>query len=333
MTPPVLEDFRNRTAGADPDEYYGLSHRSVSRRLEPSYEGNGRALFGRRDLPERFDVDEFGVGMSYGSEAAFHMCHFHSPLEGEVSVRDVETFPLPVSESEEEKRLTEEACSIQNRGFAAVGALEQTIWERSWLIRGMNDLMMDMMMDDPRAEVILDRMTAHSLQIAEMYARSGFDIICLGDDIGMQNTVMMSPDLWKKWIRPRLKNIIDAVDRVNPDCLIFYHSCGFVEPFIPELIDIGVDILNPFQPECMDVKKLHREYGRDLSFWGGIGTQTTFPFGSPGDVKQAARDLVDLWGSRGGLVLAPTHVVEPEVPWENLEAFREVLVDLNSAAG
>jgi len=103
--------------------------------------------------------------------------------------------------------------------------------------------------------------------------------------------------------------------------LVFYHSCGFVEPAIPGLIDAGVDILDPVQPECMDFAKLHALYGDRLSFHGTIGTQTTMPFGTPAEVEAVVKRNLDIAGPRGGLMPAPTHLVEPEVPWENMEAF------------
>lgn len=329
LTPPVMERFKEMTGHEDTDSYYNLSHRNAARHVDPLYEGDGKYLFSGKNMPHKYDVDAFGVGISYGSDAAYHMCHFHSPLEGEVSLSDLENYPLPAQSPGEEQRLTREAEEIKARGFAAVGAMEQTIWERSWLIRGMNSLMMDMMMDAPEAHVILNRITELSENVAGLYAKCGFDIIRLGDDVGMQNTLMMSPELWRKWLKPRLKQIIETIKATKSDCLVFYHSCGFIEPLIPELIEIGIDILNPIQPECMDVKKIFRDFGQDVSFWGGIGTQTTFPFGTPEEVKKAVRHLVDLSGSRGGLVLGPTHVIEPEVPWENLEAFREVIGEIN----
>ena len=99
------------------------------------------------------------------------------------------------------------------------------------------------------------------------------------------------------------------------------HSDGEVSSFIPEYLEIGVDILNPVQPECNDLAAIGRQYGDRLSFWGGIGTQSTMPFGTPEDVRRKVREVQAALGARGGLLLAPTHILEPEVPWENVEAF------------
>jgi len=114
-----------------------------------------------------------------------------------------------------------------------------------------------------------------------------------------------------------------AARRVKPDILISYHSDGFIEPFIPELIEIGLDVLNPIQPECMDPADIKRKFGDRLAFFGTIGNQTTLPFGSPEDVRREIRQRIETVGKGGGLVLAPSHMIEPDVPWANIQAFFE----------
>ena len=135
----------------------------------------------------------------------------------------------------------------------------------------------------------------------------------------------MSKELWRKWLKPRLLEVITAARSIKPDIHIFYHTDGKVDPVIPELIEIGIDILNPVQPECMDVYELHREYGKYLSFWGTIGTQTTMPFGTVKEVKEVARERIEKIGRFGGLVLGPTHSLQPDVPWENIVALFEAI--------
>jgi uroporphyrinogen decarboxylase len=198
-----------------------------------------------------------------------------------------------------------------------------TVWETAWYLRSMEDLMVDMMCGDDRATVLLDRVTALSAARAGACARAGADILQLGDDIGMQQTTMMGLDLWRTWLKPRLARVIDAARAVRPDLLVFYHSCGFVAPFLGELAEIGVDILNPVQPECMAFADVVREAAGKLSFWGTIGTQRLLPFGTPEEVKAAVRENIRLCGDAGGLVVGPTHMVEPEVPWENLVAMKD----------
>lgn len=196
-----------------------------------------------------------------------------------------------------------------------------TIFERSWYIRGMEELMMDMLADEDMAETMLEVSTKDSIERAAIYANAGCDIIFLGDDIGMQHTIMMSEDLYREWLKPRLKRVIKSAKDINPNVIILYHSCGYVIPFIEDLIEVGVDVLNPVQPECMDFKKVHDEFGDRISFHGTIGTQTTMPFGTVEDVKREVYKNLEIAGKKGGLYPAPTHLLEPEVPFSNIEAY------------
>ena len=138
---------------------------------------------------------------------------------------------------------------------------------------------------------------------------------------------MMSETLYTTWIQPRLKKVIDTARAINPELIIFYHSCGFITPFIPHLIDAGIDVLNPIQPECMNFAEIHRQFGDKLSFYGTIGTQTTMPFGTPEDVRREVFQNLEIAGDKGGLICAPTHMLEPEVPWENIEAYVKACED------
>ena len=137
----------------------------------------------------------------------------------------------------------------------------------------------------------------------------------------MQESIMMSTDMYRYWLKTRLKKVIQAARDVNPDILISYHSCGFIEPFIPDLIDAGVDILNPIQPECMDFGEIFEKYQGQISFNGTIGTQRLMPFGTPEEIRAEVWKNLDIAGEKGGLFCCPTHVLEPEVPWENIEAY------------
>ena len=117
--------------------------------------------------------------------------------------------------------------------------------------------------------------------------------------------------------------ICAAAREVNPEILILYHGDGNLSSIVPDLIETGVDILNPVQPECIDPVRMKNEYGDRLSFWGTIGTQSTMPFGTPAEIEAAVKEMIETVGQGGGLLLAPTHVIEPDVPWENIIAFVE----------
>jgi uroporphyrinogen decarboxylase len=320
--PAQLEAFKKRFGHDDIEGWFGNPFRGVGLPSEPTC-ADARALYTRETLPADTAFDAWGVGHSH-QPGCWHMTRMHHPLQGEaVTVDEIRRYPMARNRPD---RLGEAQSAVRKAtagGWAAQGSMACTIWERSWYLRSMEDLMTDMMLEDERAAVLLDRVMEIAIERITLYAKAGLDIVELGDDIGMQQTTMMSVDLWRTWLKPRLKRVIAAGRAAKPDLLIFYHSCGFVLPFLDELIEIGVDILNPVQPECMDFAEVHRRVGGRISYWGTIGTQQVLPFGTPDEVRETVWRNLRICGPQGGILIAPTHLVEPEVPWENLVAMRD----------
>ena len=156
---------------------------------------------------------------------------------------------------------------------------------------------------------------------ATQFARAGVDILITGDDVAGQKGLLMRPDTWRTFLKPHLAATIRAARETRRDLAVFYHSDGDVTALIPELIEVGVDILNPVQPECMDPAAVKRAFGDRLAFWGTVSVQRTLPFGTPDDVRAEVRARIAEVGRGGGLILAPAHVLGPEVPWDNIVAF------------
>jgi uroporphyrinogen decarboxylase len=275
-------------------------------------------------------IDVWGVAHEPGSAAAMHMTRMIHPLKGIEDFERIKEYPFPSFANGTGAEQEAAVRDIHGKGLAALGMMQMTIWETAWYIRGMEDLMMDMMGDEPAASFILDRITGEAITRAQSYARAGADIVYLGDDIGMQRSIMMNADLYRAWLKPRLKTVIDAARRINPNIIIMYHSCGYVTPFINDLIEAGVDVLNPVQPESMDYHEIIGEYKDRLSFHGCVGTQTVMPFSSPAEVKAVVKDCLNTAGPAGGLLPAPTHLLEPEVPWENIIAYVEACREYKS---
>ena len=272
-------------------------------------------------------IDGWGVAHEPGSEFAYHMTYMHHPMENFDSVEQIEAYPLPSFDPAGLIRQKAEADALHAEGRPAIGHMQCTIWETAWYMRGMENLMCDMMSGDPMAAALLDRVTDLAVQRAVSFAKAGADGLFLGDDIGMQRTIMMSEGLYGEWLKPRLRRVIDAARAVNPDIIIFYHSCGHVTELIPQLIEAGIDVLNPVQPECMDFRAIHDAFGDRLSFHGTIGTQSVMPFGTPEDVRRKVFENLDIAGRQGGLYVCPTHLLEPEVPVENVVAYIQACVD------
>ncbi len=322
-----VKTFKETYGDIDYFDWFGVDFRWVTLTEHPGYQ-DVRQLFKRETLPADTEIDVIGVGHSKGSEAAYHMTRMHHPLQGCDSLEEISAFPLPQFNRQENQPLFDQVTSLHQKGLAAMCAMQMTIWEAAWYIRSMPDLLMDMMLEDEKATVLFDRITDYAIRRVRLYTEAGVDILSMGDDVGMQSGPMMSVELWEKWIKPKFKSVIDAAREINPEVLVFYHSCGDATAFIPGLIDCGVDILNPIQPECMDFNKIHEIYSDRLSFWGTLGTQQLLPFGTPGEVREVSLERIRTAGTKGGLILGPTHLVEPEVPFENLVAMKNAALEL-----
>jgi uroporphyrinogen decarboxylase len=329
FTPPALDEFRRRTGATNPTEYFDFEVRTVG--LTPSdQEVDFSPYLG--SLPPGSWVNEWGIGHVPGSFYHFH--DYAHPLQRISTVEELKAYPFPdVTTEHRYSNMADEVADWHRRGYAVQAEIPHpsgTLFECAWLLRGLESLLIDFMINPELVTALLDHLTGSGIESATRLAQSGIDILLTGDDVGMQQGMMMSPQLWRKWLKPRLAEVIAAAKKVNPDLLVFYHSDGNIKPIIPELIEIGVDILNPVQPECMDPAEIKREYGNDLAFWGTIGTQTTMPFGTPEEVRATVKERIKTVGQHGGLLLAPTHVIEPDVPWENVVAFFEAVEEYGS---
>ena len=316
-----INDFEKRFGHRDYESYFGMCHRMVEMNVQRNY-SHGPDLYPRESLPGSTEFDEYGIGHSKGSEAAFHMTRMHHPLRG-ADLNEILDYPYPSVPEGELEILAKRLGGLKEKGLASFAFMQMTVWEASWYLRSMDELMIDMMMGDEKAAALLDKIADFAVDKAVTYTKAGADILSLGDDIGTQTSIMIDIPFWEQWLKTRLARVIDSAREINPDVLIFYHSCGHVTPYIPHLIDVGVDILNPIQPECMDFDEIHDEFGDRLSFWGTLGTQQLLPFGTRQEVYDMAVSRIKKCGPQGGMVLGPTHLVEPEVPWENLVAIKE----------
>jgi uroporphyrinogen decarboxylase len=198
-----------------------------------------------------------------------------------------------------------------------------SLYERAWTMRGMHELLMDMVERPEFVEALLDRIAEHNLQQIRRALAFGVDAVYFGDDYGMQRGLIMGREHWLHFIKPRLARMFAPVREAGK--FVCMHSCGCVTGLFDDLIEIGLQMFNPFQPEVMDVFALKRKYHGRLAFHGGMSVQKLLPFGTPDEVRDMARRLVKA-GLSGGYVFSPSHSVPSDVPPENLVAMQEVLV-------
>lgn len=220
--------------------------------------------------------------------------------------------------------LAEKVAAYHTRDLAVLGApprLGGVLFEASWRIRGWDRTLRGIITDPASVEWLFDRLTEMGCAAAARMAEAGVDIVALNDDVGTPTGMLISPQVWRRFFKPRLALMIRAARAVRDDLLIFYHSDGFIEPIIPDLIEIGVDVIEPVQPDVMDPGHLKRLYGDRLSFWGTVGSARLFCDGTPGEVRSEVRQRIETVGPTG-LVLAPAYDMDlPDVRWENVLAF------------
>ena len=201
-----------------------------------------------------------------------------------------------------------------------VGVTPTTIFECAWALRGYEQLMIDLATDTEKANRILDIPYSYHKIVTQNLVRLGVDMIWLGDDVGGQNSMLMSPGIWRKYFKTRMAELIASLRAINPLIKIAYHTDGVVYPIIPDLIEIGVYVLNPIQPAAMDPIRLKNEYGRNLCFWGSLDIQQTLPFGTPEQVRAEVITRLKTIGRDGGLLIGPTHNIQLDTPLENFWA-------------
>ncbi len=326
LCPSLLAEFTRRTGKSDYRDFFSMPFRWVSAGPQT------RDIDFTRYFPDPDSVshiDAWGIGHKAGDYAHFE--RMIAPMAGFTSVGEFERYPYPDPDNDFDwTAVTERIGQLKEKDLVSVAGMAVTIFEMAWYLRGMDTFLIDLMTDTDLAEYHMDRITRIRTACAARYAEAGVDVLHLGDDVATQRGMMISPEMWRRFLKPRLAAVIDAARGANPSIIIDYHSDGDITEIVADLVEIGVDQLNPIQPECMDPYAIKREFGDRLSLRGAVGTQTTMPFGSPDEVEFTCRRLIAELGKGGGFVLAPTHVLEPEVPWENIETLVRVVLEHNA---
>ena len=312
--PGIARMLDERCAGRPPGEFFGCDVASVS--IGPTRVRNPAAPAWPSDPGVR--VDEWGVGWRSGGY--LHYEEVLHPLQS-LTASEIRDHPWPDLDADYRYEGLPGAVQAAHQRGLAVTAYPGCIFECAWQLRGMPELFDDLRHDLTTANFLLDGIAQRVRRAAERLAAAGIDLLILGDDIATQRGLLMSLPLWKAVFKPRLQAIIRAAKDINPELLVFYHSDGNVWDAIPDLIDAGIDVLNPVQPECMDPAAVKVAFGDRLSFFGTVSVQQTMPFGSRTDVEAEVKKRIETVGCGGGLLLAPAHVLQPDTPWDNVTAF------------
>lgn len=219
---------------------------------------------------------------------------------------------------------TAEVAALHARGMAAGGTLPHLggeLFESAWRLRGLENFLLDIQLRPVMAHALLDRLTDFAARNAAAIAATGIDVLSLGDDVGMPGSMMIGPDAWREFFKARLARVIAAARSVAPAVAVLYHSDGWFEPIVGDLLEIGVDAINPVQPEHMDAVGLRRRFGISPALWGTVGTQCAFARATPAEVREEVRRRIRELGPRG-LILCPAYDIDtPEIAKRNVAAF------------
>ena len=269
------------------------------------------------DLPDGTVLSALGVARV--PAGFYHFFGYISPLRNATSLREIEEFPMDDMRDWDLSYMQDLVTAGHAAGRVAIGSVGH-MYETAWQVRGYEQFLIDTIERPAWAECLLERLAEQNMIKALAFARAGADLIHCGDDVASQKALMFAPDVWRRMHHARWARIWQAVKEVRPEARIWYHSDGNISAIVPDLIASGLDILNPVQPECLDTDALHQRYGKHLTFDGCVGTQSTMPWGSPADVRNRVKEIIEKYGRQGGLMIAPTHVLEPEVPLANIDA-------------
>jgi len=291
-----------------------LEHREPNRvpfNLRPSHEliQELHRHVGEVDFAEHFGHDVRYVGVALEERPA--------------DMPEAEWVPQPTTDAiAETSRATRE---FQERGLAVCGAYACGVFEQAkhWL--GDFRTLVAPHEEPEGFARVLDRIVEWKASIYGAYAQAGADIVWMGDDLGTQRSLVMRPAQYRKWYRPRHREIVEHIRAIRPRIKIAFHCCGHVTPLVRDLIEIGIDVLEAVQAETMDIGGLKREFGKDIAFWGGVGAQSVLAQPDPEAVAEGVRQTLATMAPGGGYIAAPCHTLTDEVPWQSVLAFHEAV--------
>lgn len=243
------------------------------------------------------------------------------PLSGDKALLDSYEIPDPNEPSQYEH--VEKMIELYGKDKWIIGSCQCSIFEASWYLRGLDSFMMDMALDPEYTKKLIGKVSKFAFGAAKNYIERGVDMVWFGDDVATQANMMISPDMWREYFKPVYKELFDYCKKLNPEIKIAYHSCGNVEDIIEDLIEVGLDVLNPIQPLAMSPAMIKEKYGDRLVLFGGVDVQLTLPTGTTDQVKDEVKMLKETLGKGGGYILNPAHHIQADTDIENVLAYYE----------
>ena len=284
-----------------------------------------KTIFAKVDWDRGILHDRWGVGYDINSDG---ICVVEHPLKG-ASDEEIMKYKAPDPEVQGNYSMVEEDMAKFGREYLMIMSGYGGIFERAWFLMGYEDLLMGMASGSKAVDMLLENILEYKMAVAKRTVGLGFEIGHTGDDFGGQTGLIFSKEMWRRHFRPLYKRLW----RVFKDAglPLMHHSCGNITDLLGDFVDMGLDVIEPVQ-NVMDFPRLKREFGQKLTFWGGIGTQTVLPFGTPREVREQTKMVIETLGRGGGLIIAPDQEIMGDVPPENVVAFVETVREYRAKA-
>ena len=302
----------------------------------PRYIGPEPAVHADGSVEDHFGVPRVRVSVGAGENRGAYLEAVNFPLADAKSIEEIRDYPkwpspdwfdyAPVRQQVAAAQAASKIVVFMGDRLNRCAQLKPAMY-----LRGFEQILLDLVYQPEIAEYIFQRLTEFYLEYARRTfeaAGAGLDIFMTGDDFGTQTGLFMSPAMWRRFLRPGFKAFIELGKRYG--CKVAHHSCGSIKPIIPDLIECGLDVLNPIQPEAHDMAcpELKRLFGERLSFHGSLSIQRTLPFGTPEQVRNEVRERFEALGPGGGFIFCTAHNIQADTPLSNVEALFEAYKDI-----
>lgn len=273
--------------------------------------------FSPRPVGDGASLNEFGMWMK---PSALYVDVVKCPFAEVDSPAALEAMPFPDAYAPGRFDAARRDIDRFGRDFFLIGDVELSLFELAWHLVGMEKYLMDFAMEEPWIERLNDRVEEWTTGLALQLVALGVDAIWLGEDLGTQTSMLISPDMWRERFKPRYARLISRLRRANPALLVAFHSDGAVAPLIEDFIELGVDIYNPVQPNVpgSDPEELQEKYGGRISFFGGIDQQGLLPRGDAAAIRAEVARRAAIMGRKGGYLIAPAHIIQADVSPETV---------------
>jgi uroporphyrinogen decarboxylase len=305
-----------------PEDYFHLDVRFLE--FHPP-EGQDDFLVYLETLPRDVHIGSMAQLQTYNEWDYHPERGSDHPLNNITSIEELTEYVFPdLTNPTRYDGLSKQVEIWHSQEFAVAGSpphLGGELFEMAKRLRGFNNFMVDLVQRKKLAHYLLDQLTDILIHNALILTQTGIDILLLDDDIAMPTQLIISPTTWREFFKPRLAHVIRIVKEESPDLLVFYHSDGDFTRLIPELVEIGVNVINPVQPDCMNALAIKQEFGGDLAMWGTVGSAELWDYGTPNEIRQEVNQRITSLGPEG-LLLSPAYDID-FAPFENIVAFIE----------